>query len=182
MAEPLRPGFLTPISPYYGLSAMYWHKMRQDDLNAFYGAPYGGGGGTTSIDVPGSVAGFPGFTGAATGLHYLVFQFQARSADGSIVTLHVEWSGAKGSSESKHKVWRILGQQKKETRPAEWHPGGARLPGTRAQIHEDVYLLLLRDASNVIHARLLFASELQGELFDLADPITSAKKSSGLWP
>jgi hypothetical protein len=157
--------------------------MREDDLNAFYGANYSGGSGTTSIDIPGTMTGFPAFVGASPSQAYVGFTFDVRSADGSMVALEVEWPDAKPSkSDSKHKVWRIKRQHKKQNRPAEWHPGGPRLPLDRGEIKEPVFLLLLRDTSNVIHARVLFASELQKELFDLYLPIAGATKSSGLWP
>lgn len=174
---------MAPQPPYCGLAAMYWHKMRQDDLNAFYGATYPGGTGTNSIDIPGTVTGFPAFAGANQDQALTKFTFKVRSADGSTVALEVEWPGAKpSSSPTKHKVWRILRQNKKQHRPREWDPGGSRLPIQRGHIQQDVYLLLLKDTAGEIHARLLFASELQSELYDLSGPIQSAKKSSGLWP
>jgi hypothetical protein len=170
-----------PPSPYLGLEALVWRRLDRTTLHALYDQRHERGGGNKHIDL-----------GRLVPLHEFLeipkpspnqrFSVKVRSADDSVVNMPVELN-VRGVS--LRTTWRLINQNERELRPAEWHPGGARLPADVNSV-PDGFLLLFRNTKKQIHARVVFRNQLASELHDLAPllqaALDNARQSSGMWP
>lgn len=171
-----------PASPYREVEAMVWHRLDPTTLHALYDQRHERGGGNKQIDF-GITIPLHDFLGVPKPVENQRFTVPVHSSDESVVQLPLELN-VRGQK-SVRTTWRLINQNKAGSCPAEWRPGGPRLPAD-IQAVPDGFLLLLRDTSKKIHARVVFRSELAKELDDLA-PLVQAvlgntKQASGMWP